>query len=122
MAPARASMVVLLCLALSGCYVKLYGHQSSGGGTTTTAAAGQVSGSAKFSGGKVAFSAGRVPPAGAPGGHLSLGKGATAVLVLGWVVADFVNYIRGEPRPKPLAPDARIADTCSCYKDPVISE
>lgn len=122
MVPARALIAVLTCLALPGCYVKLHGHQSTGGGTTMTTTASQVGGSAKFSGGKLAFSSGAVPPAGAPGGQVSLGKGASAVLILGWVFADLVDYIRGEPRPKPLAPDVRIADTCSCYQKPVNGE
>jgi len=66
----------------------------------------------------VAFSSGQVPPAHAPGGHLRLSGEAAAILVVGLVLADLLNYIRGEPRPRPLASDARISETCSCYQKP----
>lgn len=120
--PAHTLIALLLCMALPGCYVKLYGHQSTSGGTNTTTTASQVSGSAKFAGGKVSFSSGQVPPPNAPGGHVSLGKGASAVLVVGLIIADLVNYIRGEPPPKPLAADAKILETCTCYQKPVSGE
>jgi len=84
--PARVLIAILLCLALSGCYVNRYGVQSTSGGTTTTVTSSQVSGSAKFSGGKIAFSSGQVPPPSAPGGHAYLGKGASALLVTGIVL------------------------------------
>jgi hypothetical protein len=32
------------------------------------------------------------------------------------VLADLVNYIAGTSGPKPLAPDERIMETCSCYQ------
>jgi len=120
--PARALIAILPCLALSGCYVNLYGVQSTSGGTTTTTTASQVSGSAKFSGGKIAFSSGQVPPPGAPGGHAYLGKGASALLVTGVVIADLFNTIRGEPRPRALPAGTQIMDTCSCFKKEVISD
>ncbi len=113
---ARTTIAILSCLALSGCYVNMHGVQSTGGGTTTTATSSQVSGSARFSGGQLAFSSGQVPPAGAPGGHVSLGKGAAVVLVTGIVLADLFNYLRGEPRPKALPEGTKIMDTCSCFK------
>lgn len=113
---ARTATAAFLCLALSGCYVNLYGVQSTSGGTTTTTTASQVSGSAKFSGGKIAFSSGQVPPPGAPGGHAYLGKGASALLVTGVVIADLVNYIRGEPKAKALPAGTQIMETCSCYQ------
>lgn len=115
----RTVLAMLLCLALPGCYVKMHGVQSSGGGTTTTAASSQVQGTASFAGGRASFSSGQVPPPGAPGGHLSLGKGASLVLITGIVIADFFNYLRGEPGPRALPADTKIMDTCSCYQKPV---
>ncbi len=119
---ARASLAALLCLALPGCYVKMHGVQSTSGGTTTTVTSSQVRGSASFAGGKASFSSGQVPARGAPGGHLYLGQSASLVLITGIVVADFFNYIRGESGPKALPADAKIMDTCSCYKKEVISD
>lgn len=118
----RAGVVLLGCLPLTGCYVNLYGVQSTSGGTTTTTTASQVSGSARFAGGRIAFSSGQVPPPGAHGGHAYLGKGASAVLITGIVIADLVNYIRGEPKARALPADTRIMETCSCYQRSVNSE
>lgn len=115
-APVRAAVAVIASLALSGCYVNMHGVQTTSGGTTTTTTSTQVKGSASFSGGKASFSSGRVPPPGAPGGHLYLGQGATAVLITGIVLADLFNYIRGVPKPKELPADTKIMDTCSCYQ------
>jgi hypothetical protein len=115
-------MAVILCLSLPGCYVKMYGNQSTSGGSTSTVAASHVGGSASFSGGKVAFSSGpRIPP-GAPGGHLRLTGDAAGIVIVGVVIADFLHYLRGEIAPKPLPPDTRIAHTCSCYKKPVMGD
>jgi len=118
----RAGVAFLLCLPLTGCYVSMHGVQSTSGGTTTTTTASQVSGSARFAGGRAAFSSGQVPPPGAAGGHVSLGKGASVVLVTGVLLADLFNYIRGEPRPKALPTGTKIMDTCSCFKKEVISD
>jgi hypothetical protein len=118
----RFLSVAAFCLTLSGCSVNMYGLQSTSGGTTTTVTSSQVQGSASFSGGKVAFSSGRVPSPGAPGGHAYLGQGASAVVITGIVLADFFNYIRGAPRPKELPAGTKIMDTCSCYQKPVNSE
>lgn len=112
---ARAPIALLLCLALSGCYVKMQGTQSTSGGTTTTITSGQVSGSTKFAGGRASFSSGQPAPLNASGGYVKLSGNAAAVLVVGLALADFVNYIAGAPKPKPLAPDTAISNTCSCY-------
>jgi hypothetical protein len=105
-------------VTLSGCQATLYGNQSTGGGTTTTTTASAVSGSATFSGGRVSFSTGQPVPPNAPGGTLKVSGSAAGVLVVGVVLADWFYYMVGPSQPKPLAPDARIADTCSCYKKP----
>jgi hypothetical protein len=113
---ARASLVALLSLSLSGCYVKMHAVETGGGGTRAATASSQVSGGAKFSHGSASFSSGPRGSPSAPGGHLSLGKGASAVLIVGLVVADLVSYIVGPSQPKPLSPDERIMETCSCYQ------
>lgn len=118
--PARISVLLVLPLALSGCFVKVSGLETTGGGTRTTTTSSQVAGTAKFSHGAASFSSGpRVSP-NAPGGHATLGKGASGVLIVGLVFADLWNYIAGAPQPKPLPPGEKIMDTCSCYQKPGI--
>ena len=117
MSATRIATAGLLCLALSGCYATLYGNQSTTGGTTTTTTASHVSGSTQFSGGRASFSSGGHPlPANAPGGTLKVSGSAAGVLVVGVVLADWFYYMVGPSQPKPLPPDTRIADTCSCYR------
>lgn len=121
MRPSQIATAGLVCLALSGCHATLYGYQSTGGGTTTTVTSSQVSGSAKFSGGRASFSSGgHAIPANAPGGHVS--GSAVGVLVVGVALVDLFSYMVGPIQPKPLPPDTRIADTCSCYRKPVTSD
>lgn len=117
----RAVFALVICIPLTGCYVKMHGNQSTSGGTTTTTTSSQVGGSARFAGGRASFSSGQPVSPNAPGGHLKLSGGAAAVLVVGVVIADLVNYVRGEPQPRPLPADARVMDTCSCfgYQPPV---
>lgn len=120
--PVRAVTAVLLSLALSGCYVKLHGHQFTSGGVTTTTTSSTVTGSAKASGAKVSFSSGTPVSPSAPGGHISLNRGASAVLVLGLVIADLINYLGAKPATQ-AAPREAISETCSCYgHQPVNSE
>ncbi len=105
------------CLMLSGCFVVYSGYQSTSGGvtTTTTAAATTVSGSA----GPARFGAsfGAPPAPNASGGQVALSRGASAVLFLGLVIADAVNYLgaRFGGAPQPAVQRASIAETCSCY-------
>ncbi len=116
--PARPFILLLLPLALSGCFVKVSGLESTGGGSRTTTMSSQVAGSGRFSHGAASFSSGpRVSPS-APGGHVSLGKGGSLVLIGGLILADLVNYIAGPSQPKPLPPGERIMETCSCYQKP----
>jgi hypothetical protein len=119
----RAAAAALFLLALPGCYATLSGNQTTAGGTTTTTTSSHVSGSTQFSGGRASFSSGGHPlPANAPGGTLKVSGSAAGVLVVGVVLADWFYYVVGPSQPKPLAPDTRIADTCSCYRKPVIGE
>lgn len=117
---ARAFLLVLLPLSLPGCYVKMHAVETTDGGRAATTSS-QVAGSAAFSHGRASFSSGaRVSP-GAPGGHVSLGRGASAVLIVGLVLADLVNHLVGPSDPKPLPPGERIMETCSCYQKPAMS-
>jgi len=111
----RAVLALLLCVPLAGCYATLHGNQSTSGGTTTTVTSGQVSGSTKFAGGRASFSSGQPVPPNASGGFLKLSGNAAAVLVVGLVFADLVNYMRSEPKPLQRAAGPSIAETCSCY-------
>ena len=117
----RALLLILLSLALPGCYVKMHAVETTGGGASAATTSSQVAGSAKFSHGSARLSSGPRTAPGAPGGHVSLGKGASAVFIVGLVVADLFNYLAGPAGTKPLLPDERIMDTCSCYQKPVTS-
>ncbi len=118
----RAVLALVLCVPLAGCFATFHGNQSTSGGTTTTTTSSQVSGSARFAGGRASFSSGQTVPANASGGTVRLIGNAAAVLVVGLVIADLVNYIRGQPKPVQRADGASIAETCSCYKKPVSGE
>jgi len=111
----RTAILLPLFLLLSGCYVKLYGHQSTSGGVTTTTTSSTVVGGAKAGNARIAFSSGPAVPANAPGGQVTLNKGASAALVLGLVIADLVSYVRGGAKPASKAAGGPIAETCSCY-------
>jgi len=118
----RAGLALLLCLPLTGCYVKTYGVQSSGKGQASTATSTQVSGSTQFSGGRASFSSGQVPSSNAPGGHASLSRSGSGVLVVGVVITDFLSYVAGYGPPKSLPADTKILETCSCYMKEVTSD
>lgn len=113
----RLLMSLPLCLALSGCYVVLSGHQSTSGGatTTTTAAATNVNVSAGSA--RLGASFGAPPAPNASGGQLALSRGPSVLLLLGVVIADVINHL-GAPSdaaPRPGTRRASIAETCSCY-------
>ena len=115
---ARAFLLAFLSLSLPGCYAKLHGVETTSGGSRTTTTTAQTAGSVKFSHGAASFSSGpRVSP-NAQGGTVSLGRGGTAVLIVGVLLADLMSHIVGSPQPRPLPPGERIMDTCSCYQKP----
>ena len=121
----RIAIAAFSCLALSGCYVKVAGNQSTGGGTTTTATSAQVGGSTTFSGGRASFSSGGYPVSPkASGGYASVSGNAAAVLLIGVGIVEFLNYVAGTPPPRPLPPGEAIGHTCSCYgyQPPVTSK
>jgi hypothetical protein len=115
--PARHLIVVLACLALSGCYVKTYGLQTSGGGTNTTVVSSQTVATTGFSNGRASFSFGQPVSSSAPGGQVAFGRGGGLVIAVGLVVAEAVQYVGDlfTAGPQPVVQRQSIADTCSCY-------
>ena len=125
----RTVIVLLLCVPLVACTTTtttMYGNQTTSGGTTTTATSGQVSGSVQGANYKASFSSGGHPVTPkASGGYVSVSgsSGSVAAVLVGVVaLADLVNYLRGDFRPKPLPPGTAISHTCSCYKEEVTSD
>jgi hypothetical protein len=115
----RAVLAAPLCVALSSCTIALHGHQSTSGGVSTTTTSSNLAGGMKASGAKVSFSSGPAVPANAPGGQVVLSRGAAAVLILGLVIADAVNFFSARLGAKPQqlqGPGESIAETCSCYR------
>jgi hypothetical protein len=111
-----AAAILVLCAALPGCAVQLYGNQSTAAGTTTTVASSQVTASSATANARISFVSGQPVSPAAPGGQVRLSSGSAAgVLAAVVVIAGFFNSISGGAEPKPLPPDARIAHTCSCY-------
>ena len=96
----RALVLLPFCFALSGCSVALHGNQTTSGGATTTTTSVATSGQASVGSARVSASFGTPAPQGAPGGQAIFSRGASAVIVLGLVVAETLSYI-----------GARFADT-----------
>lgn len=128
--------LLLIGLMLPGCAVNLHGRQSTSAGTSTTVTGSSFSAGA--SAGQAQFSAafGSPPPQGAGGGQIGFSRGAAAVLLVGLVIAETVDFIGAQLRQthgvppaaaQPArAPRASIAETCSCYgwkpEDPAPAE
>lgn len=114
----RALVLLPACLALSGCYAALNGQQTTSNGATTTTTSVATRGQVSIGSGKASASFGVPAPAGAPGGQASFSRGASAVLILGLVVAEVVNYLSAmsiDRVQSAAEPRRSIADTCSCY-------
>jgi len=113
-----AAGIALVCVVLAGCSTQLHGNQAVSGGATATTTSSAVTGSASAAGGRIAFSSGTAPSAGAPGGQAVLGRGGSAALILGIVIVDAVSnlasWLSAPKQPANVLP-ASIADTCSCY-------
>lgn len=112
----RAAIILLFCVPLAGCTVAMYGNQSTSGGTTATTTSSQVSGSSQGANYKASFSSGGHPVTPkASGGYVSVSGNSATVLIGVVVLAELVNYLRGESRPRPQPPGTAISHTCSCY-------
>lgn len=114
----RILIVLVAAIALSGCTVRMHGHQSTGGGATTTTTASAVSGSVKAGNARLSVSSGQPVSPNAQGGHLRAAGDAAVVLLIGLVVIDAVHYFTARFSAPPAAPQRRagaISETCSCY-------
>jgi hypothetical protein len=115
----RFALIVPLFL-LHGCAVTLHGQQTTGGAQSATSVGSSVRGGAHIGNARIGGSFGAPPPANAAGGQLSLSRGASAVLVLGVLIAGAVDEI-GTWFRTPAMPQAErlpggpISQTCSCY-------
>lgn len=114
----RGILLLAGCILVSGCAVRLHGHEHAGDGRHTTVVAGAVSGSVRTSGARLAISAGQPVSPAAPGGHARISGDGALILIAGLVIADTVHYLATRltdpPRQNRVARHA-IADTCSCY-------
>ncbi|MBX3651593.1 MAG: hypothetical protein KF771_09490 [Burkholderiales bacterium] len=115
----RLALIALLLL-LHGCAVTLHGQQTTGGGQSATTAGSSVQGGARIGNARVGGSFGAPRPAHAAGGQVSFSRGASAVLVLGVLIAGAVDEIGTWLRsPATLQaerlPEGTISQTCSCY-------
>ncbi|MGE4109860.1 MAG: hypothetical protein AB7E73_04085 [Burkholderiales bacterium] len=113
-------LLITVIVLLSGCAVTLHGQQTTGGGSTTTTTGSSVQGGTRIGNARLGGSFGNPPAPSAAGGQLALSKGASAVMLLGVVIAGTVDAVRDwlQPQTPQLherpAPDG-IAHTCSCY-------
>ncbi|MBX3666359.1 MAG: hypothetical protein KF834_11795 [Burkholderiales bacterium] len=115
----RLALIALLFL-LHGCAVTLHGQQTTGGGQSATTTGSSVQGGARIGNARVGGSFGAPPPANAAGGQVSFSRGASAVLVLGVLIAGAVDEIGTWFRSPAAARAERlsgepISQTCSCY-------
>jgi len=113
----RAALLVAASTALGGCTTaQLYGLQSASGGTTATVTSSYVAATSATQNARASFSFGQPVPVSAPGGQLRYsGGGGSGVFAVGVAIFGLLDYIAGDARPTPLAPDTRISHTCSCY-------
>ena len=112
-------VIIAVMAALPGCAVTLHGNQTSGGGSTAITTGSSVQGGRQIGNARVGGSFGASPAAHAAGGQVTFSRGASAVLVVGLVIAGTVDTISDWMRPTaPRAerlPAGNISQTCSCY-------
>jgi len=113
-------MLLILSGLLTGCAVTLHGVQTVSGGQSATTTGSSVQGGGRIGNARVAGSFGAPPPANAAGGQISFSRGASAVLVLGVLIAGAVdeigNWFRSPAVPGvERLPEQPISQTCSCY-------
>lgn len=112
-------VIIVVMAALSGCAVTLHGNQTSGGGSTSTTTGSSVQGATRVGNARIGASFGSAPAPGTPGGQVSFSKGASAVLVLGVLIAGAADAVSDWFRPdasrSERAAGGSISQTCSCY-------
>lgn len=117
--PMKCFLILLLLVALPGCAVTLHGNQTTSGGSTATTTGSSVQAGKQFGNARVGGSFGAPPPVNAAGGQVRFSSGASAVLVVGLVIAEAADVIGAWFRPaasrtERLATE-NISQTCSCY-------
>lgn len=114
----RLSIITVLAV-LPGCAVALHGNQTTSGGPTATTTGSSVQSGKQFGNARVGGSFGTPPSVNAAGGQLRFSSGASAVLVVGLVIAGTVDTISDWMRPAAQRadrlPTGNISQTCSCY-------
>jgi hypothetical protein len=115
----RLTLITLMFL-LPGCAVTLHGQQTAGAGQSVTTTGSSVQGGARIGNARVGGSFGAPRPAQAAGGQVSFSRGASAVLVLGVLIAGAVDEIGAWFRSPATMhaerlPAEPISQTCSCY-------
>jgi len=114
----RLALIILFFL-LPGCAVTLHGQQTAGGGQSITTTGSSVQGGARIGNARVGGAFGAPPPANAAGGQLSLSRGASAVLVIGVLIAGAVDeigtWLRSSAQQAERMTGGPISQTCSCY-------
>ncbi len=116
----RLALITTLLFLLPGCAVTLHGQQTTGGGQSVSTTGSSVQGGTRFGNARIGGAFGAPRPANAAGGQLSLSRGASAVLVLGVLMAGAVDEIgawfRSPAMPQAeRLPEGPISQTCSCY-------
>jgi len=112
-------VIIAVMAALPGCAVTLHGNQISGGGSTAITTGSSVQGGKQIGNARVGGSFGASPAAHAAGGQVTFSRGASAVLVVGLVIAGTVDTISDRMRTATQRterlPAGNISQTCSCY-------
>lgn len=112
----RLALLLVAAFALAGCTVGLHGHEAAGSTSAVTSSSLRLQSGAGPA--RVSGSFGAPLPQGAPGAHVAFPRGASAVLVIGAVVAGTLHYLGAQFGEQPApedGPQRTIADTCSCY-------
>jgi hypothetical protein len=112
-------VMLMLMTVLPGCAVTLHGNQTTSGGSTATTTGSSVQAGKQFGNARVGGLFGTPPPVNAAGGQVRFSSGASAVLVVGLVIAGTVDAISDWMRPAAQRaerlPVGNISQTCSCY-------
>lgn len=112
-------LTIVVLAVLPGCAVTLHGNQTMSGGSTATTTGSNVQAGKQFGNARVGGSFGAPAQGQAAGGQVTFSRGASAVLVVGLVIAGTVDTINDWMRPATQRterlPVGNISQTCSCY-------
>lgn len=116
----RLTLIAVLLLVLPGCAVSLHGQQTTGGGQAATTLGSSVQGGTRIGNARIGGSFGAPRPAHVSGGQVTFSRGASAVLVLGVLIAGAIDELGDwlkspAPATAERLPEGGISHTCSCY-------